>query len=142
MTAQAVGGRDDRGVATTNLVRLGKLIRLLASEQPGEVIAARDALVRHLAGMGHDLNSFGDMIEARGRSLVIATAANDSDDTDDDAICRAMIDALLGDAIVRRLSAWERDFLAVISAQRIISRKQTIKLSEIFAQSRRKRAAR
>ena len=42
--------------------RLGKFVRLLASDQPGEVVAAADALKRVLAGVGADLNDLGDVI--------------------------------------------------------------------------------
>ncbi len=42
--------------------RLGQFVRLLASDQPGEVVAAAAALRRALAGVGADLNDLGDSI--------------------------------------------------------------------------------
>jgi hypothetical protein len=44
-------------------VRLGKLIRLLSSNQPGEVAAAAAAIVRHLQVAGKDIHEFADAAE-------------------------------------------------------------------------------
>ncbi len=42
-----------------------KLIRLLASDKPGEVFAAVEALKRTLKAAGSDLNQFADEIERK-----------------------------------------------------------------------------
>jgi hypothetical protein len=42
--------------------RLAKLIRLLASDQAGEVVAAAAAIKRALAAEGTDLNAFADAL--------------------------------------------------------------------------------
>jgi hypothetical protein len=44
-------------------VRLGKLIRLLSSDQPGEAAAAAAAIVRHLQAVGKDIHEFADAAE-------------------------------------------------------------------------------
>ncbi len=51
--------------------RLGQFVRLLASDQPGEVIAAATALRRALAGVGADLNDLGDDIASPPAPLLI-----------------------------------------------------------------------
>ena len=43
--------------------RLGQFVRLLASDQPGEVVAAAAALRRALAGVGADLHDLAGTIE-------------------------------------------------------------------------------
>lgn len=43
--------------------RLGKLIRLLASDKSGEVVAAASAINRALASVGLDIHAFADAVE-------------------------------------------------------------------------------
>jgi hypothetical protein len=43
--------------------RLGKLIRLLSSDQPGEVIAAANAITRELRASGSDIHRLAEVIE-------------------------------------------------------------------------------
>ncbi len=43
--------------------RLGQFVRLLASDHPGEVVAAAAALRRTLAGVGADLHALADVVE-------------------------------------------------------------------------------
>jgi hypothetical protein len=43
--------------------RLGQFVRLLASDQPGEVVAAAAALRRALAGVGADMHELAGLIE-------------------------------------------------------------------------------
>jgi hypothetical protein len=47
--------------------KVGKLIRLLASDQDGEVVASARALHRTLRNAGLDFNDLGQMIEAPTR---------------------------------------------------------------------------
>jgi hypothetical protein len=44
-------------------VKFGKLIRLLGSNQPGEVAAAAAAIVRALQAAGKDIHTFADAAE-------------------------------------------------------------------------------
>jgi hypothetical protein len=44
-------------------VRLGKLIRLLASDKPGEVAAAAQAIGRQLQSSGRDFHTLADIVE-------------------------------------------------------------------------------
>jgi hypothetical protein len=44
-------------------VRIGKLIRLLSSDQPGEAAAAAAAIVRHLQATGKDIHQLADVVE-------------------------------------------------------------------------------
>jgi DNA-binding NarL/FixJ family response regulator len=44
--------------------RFAKCVRLLASDQPGEALAARDALMRAFSSVGWDFNDLADAIEA------------------------------------------------------------------------------
>jgi hypothetical protein len=44
--------------------RIGRLIRLLGSDQDGEVVAAVRALGRTLAGAGEDFHSLADAVES------------------------------------------------------------------------------
>lgn len=51
--------------------KIGQFVRLLASDQPNEVVAAASALKRVLAGYGADLNDLGDAIASPPAPLVI-----------------------------------------------------------------------
>jgi hypothetical protein len=52
-------------LTTVGNAQLGKLVRLLASDREGEVLAAVEALKRTLASSGHDLNDLADMIDSK-----------------------------------------------------------------------------
>jgi hypothetical protein len=43
--------------------KLGKFLRLLASDKPGEVVAAAGAIVRTLQAEGHDIHALADVVE-------------------------------------------------------------------------------
>ena len=45
------------------IARLGKLIRLLSSDKPGEVVAAASAITRALSSVGLDIHAFADAVE-------------------------------------------------------------------------------
>ena len=55
--------------------KLGKLIRLLSSDQPGEVFAAANAITRELRAAGSDIHAFADAAERGLRPM--ATPDND-----------------------------------------------------------------
>jgi hypothetical protein len=44
-------------------VRLGKLIRLLSSDRPGEMVAAAGAITRALQAAGSDIHALADIVE-------------------------------------------------------------------------------
>jgi hypothetical protein len=50
-------------VADLSAIGLGKLVRLLASDKPGEIVAAAHAIVRTLKKNGTDIHAFADHIE-------------------------------------------------------------------------------
>ena len=56
--------------------KLGKLIRLLSSDQPGEVFAAANAITRELRAAGKDIHAFADAAE---RGLQTAAPGTGSD---------------------------------------------------------------
>ena len=53
----------DRALPESVLPRVGQLIRLLGSDQPGEVVAAVGALRRTLGGVGADLHDLAATVE-------------------------------------------------------------------------------
>ena len=60
--------------ATTkpSIKRIGQLIRMLSSDQPGEAGAAAQALTRTLASAGSDIHQLADIVE-RGLQLPMPT---------------------------------------------------------------------
>jgi len=50
-------------LASSTASRIGALVRLLGSDQPGEVVAAGSALVRTLDHVGVDIHVFADVVE-------------------------------------------------------------------------------
>jgi hypothetical protein len=56
--------------------RLGKLIRLLSSDQPGEVLAAASAIARELQAAGKDIHTLADAAE-RGLQSPEAPASSE-----------------------------------------------------------------
>ena len=62
--------------------RIGKLIRLLGSDKPGEVIAAVDALVRSLHAAGSDIHRLAEIAES-GLSSAPKSTFSDTDERPD-----------------------------------------------------------
>ena len=94
--------------------RLGKLIRLLASDKSGEVVAAASAITRALATAGLDIHRLADVAE-RGLSVPGQTTPPPRDDStagDWRAMRRFCADH---DAL---MSAREREFIADIKRWR------------------------
>lgn len=56
--------RVKKSAAEVDVGKVGKLIRLLASDKPGEVVAAASALQRTLQASGRDLHDVADIVEA------------------------------------------------------------------------------
>jgi hypothetical protein len=50
-------------LSSSTAIRIGALVRLLGSDQPGEVVAAAGALVRALDHVGADVHVFADVVE-------------------------------------------------------------------------------
>jgi hypothetical protein len=67
---------------TVALAKVAKLIRLLASDKPGEALAAISAIRRTLAGAGLDLNDLAHVIETAGE-IKTAPKVMPSDETID-----------------------------------------------------------
>jgi hypothetical protein len=66
-------------ISETALSRIGKLIRLLGSDKPGEAIGAVHAIRRTLAGAGLDLHDLARIIESNGGDLkAVSRMASDS----------------------------------------------------------------
>ena len=107
--------------------RLGQFVRLLASDQPGEVVAAAAALRRALAGVGADLNDLGDAIERP--AVILRNAPRPSPqprrsrrertgDVDlDFAQRRSVVEALRRGLGGNSMNGWEREFAASIVAR-------------------------
>ena len=109
--------------------RLGQFVRLLASDQPGEVVAAAAALRRALAGVGADLNDLGDDIAAPPAPLMIlqnrptssaprrsrkAHSSSPGGVELGPARRHHVVDVLIRASMRGALSAWEEDFAASI----------------------------
>jgi hypothetical protein len=60
-------------IALETRQKLAKTIRLLGSDQPGEVTAAASAIVRTLAGAGATLHDLAEIVEAGSRQSVFET---------------------------------------------------------------------
>ena len=58
-----VGFVPTRAAGPTEMATLGKIVLMLSSDQPGEVVAARDALKRGLALEGHDLYWLAEQVD-------------------------------------------------------------------------------
>lgn len=92
-------------------VMVGKLLRLLASDKPGEVIAAARALQRVLRSVGCDLHDLAQAIELSPPARAYEQRAAKQDDLDWRAaakFCASYID-LLPDrerAFVRTMTCW------------------------------------
>jgi hypothetical protein len=120
--------------------RLGALIRLLASPIDGEILAARNGMMRLLEASGSSFNDLGDYVVSRGR-LEAIDAGHAAEQSDDD--CREVIDILLAEH-ADLLDGWQLAFLDGISAQTFpFTPRQKAKLFELYrrvAISARKRA--
>ncbi len=92
------------------MATLGKIVLMLSSDQPGEVVAARDALKRGLALEGHDLYWLAEQVDrciaslhgGRGGSVHNAEA----DEIDHQAAAKWLLDNFAS-----LLSAKEWDFV-------------------------------
>ena len=123
-------------LAAMPLPQIAKLVRVLASDRDGEVVAAARAMGRVLQAHGHDLNDLADAIQHG--------FANDTGRSADAPMPRApqeMVRELLtrwGDD----LDGWERTFCHSIARQyRPLSPKQRAKVVEIFEKVSRRRAS-
>ena len=105
--------------------RLGRLLRLLGSDQPGEVVAAAAALRRALAGVGADLNDLGDAIERpavvlREEPRPMAQRNRKSRRPSPGSVelqparRRQVVDVLSKASARGALSSWEADFAASV----------------------------
>jgi hypothetical protein len=90
--------------------RIGQLIRLLASDKDGEVVAAARALGRTLKGIDQDFHDLAASVENA------TPHAQPSTRSDVDPDCRALIDWLSRNSA--RLSAKEQQFIRSMSAWR------------------------
>jgi hypothetical protein len=63
---------------------LGKLLRMLSSDKPGEVVAAASAIMRTLATEGLDIHNLADALcqPVRRAEVKAQSAAASADDTD------------------------------------------------------------
>jgi hypothetical protein len=87
------------------IVRLGKLIRLLASDKPGEVVAAAAAIDRSLRSAGLDIHRLADVVDRSALDSQSAPDHSQTAETDWHEIrdwCAVRAD---------RLSARERQFI-------------------------------
>ncbi|MEX2650363.1 MAG: hypothetical protein WD673_15250 [Alphaproteobacteria bacterium] len=107
--------------------RLAKLIPVLSSDQPGEVIATAAAIGRVLSGAGANWHDLAAQVAAPWRTKR-ATTQGEVD-------ARAMLTAL--GRITDLLSSWEFKFCDSLHGQmkagRRLSAKQRAKLAEIWA---------
>ncbi len=103
--------------------RIGQFVRLLASDQPGEVVAAAAALKRTLAGVGADLNDLGDALEKPPAPVVIYRDRPAHDATPAWAKAAAAsrqaqtVSMLISAIEAKVLTKWERDFAQSIIDQ-------------------------
>jgi hypothetical protein len=117
--------------------KIGKCIRLLASDKPGEIVAAAHALQRTLAGAGVDLHWLAARVEANATHVSHFNRTSSQTGYEVHAwrehlkLCAARIDAL---------AEREQDFIAslVSSTQwRDPTAKQQLWLADIAARLRR-----
>ncbi|RYC29300.1 hypothetical protein D3273_24630 [Lichenibacterium minor] len=103
--------------------RLGKFVRLLASDQPGDVVAAATAIKRALAAHGADLNDLGDDIDRHAEPLVIYVdrpqtrrqSRAEAGHIDWTSSHRIHVAATLERGLIRfPFNQWERDFIGNI----------------------------
>ena len=93
--------------------RLAKLIRLLSSDRPGEVVAAAGAINRALQAAGLDIHRLAEVVE---RSPLVPGQMPPTPDAGDNGNWRAMRRFCAGhDAL---LSAREKEFIADIKRWR------------------------
>ena len=114
-------------LATLPLRQLGKLVRLLGSDQDGEILAAAAAMARVLERCGRDFNDFGAFIER--------DFANDASRIADGPMPRAPKEMVI--ELLERwqnvLDDWQLAFCRSVARQRQpLTVKQRIKIAEIF----------
>ena len=101
--------------------RLGQFVRLLASDQAGEVVAAASALRRALAGVGADLHDLAGTIEQPAVSIPARRPRKPKTDRghiDWPATYRREVRETLEVGLVRlSLTPWEREFVTNIIAR-------------------------
>ncbi len=101
--------------------RLGQFVRLLASDQPGEVVAAACALRRALAGVGADLHDLAGAIEQPVVSIPARRPRRPKADRghiDWSPTYRREVRETLEHGLVRlSLTSWERQFTTDIIAR-------------------------
>lgn len=91
-------------------VQLGKLIKLLASDKPGEVVAAAAAINRSLRSAGLDIHQLASVVD---RSVLSPQSAPDPDHDDDEHHWRDMRAFCAGRT--QYLSDRERNFIDSLS---------------------------
>lgn len=116
--------------------RLGQFMRLLASDQPGEVVAAAAALRRTLAGVGADLHDLAGAIEQPAPATPARRPRRpkaDSGHIDWTPAYRREVRNTLEHGLARlSLTEWERDFtLNVIARLRDPRGRLTFRQAEV-----------
>jgi hypothetical protein len=71
---------NNKAIGTPFETKLGKLIRLLASDKPGEVVAAADAINRSLRSAGMDIHRLAEAVES---VPLVPQRSPDTSDADD-----------------------------------------------------------
>ena len=102
--------------------RLGQFVRLLASDQPGEVVAAAAAIKRALAGCGADMHALAEEVEHPTPSQAPARRPRrpnaDQGHIDWTPSHRREVRVTLEHGLVRlNLTSWERQFTTDIIAR-------------------------
>jgi len=123
------------------LPKLGRFIRLLASDQPGEVAAAASALCRTLATEGCDVHDLARHIEIGPRVVQQIIYRDRPTEPEHDSWSEAEDRAnRVAAALLRpevKLTVWERDFVTSIVEQlrdgSLLSDKQKAVLKQIVA---------
>jgi hypothetical protein len=106
-----------------SICKLEKLIPLLGSDKPGEVLAAVGAIERHLKSVGADWHALAAVIGARAEQIEEAPA--DWRDSVEECLCANW-----------RLSPKERSFLHTIRNFSSLSPKQSKWLTDILRRVR------
>ena len=78
---------------------IAKLLRLLTSDKPGEIVASVHALRRVLGSANLDLHDLANVVEfaARREAPQVASATADDDDARDDQVLSRVLRAVVGE---------------------------------------------
>jgi hypothetical protein len=115
-------------------LRLADIIRLLASDNDGETLAAARALQRTLKAAGADLNDLGDLVERAPQYVPAGAYSRDEFSTVTVGACRFHWQAA-AEALVLKyagyLNEWGRNFANSIRFRSSISQKQHAVLTRL-----------